>query len=90
MILILNCIFPSNREIKTHLNVDKAVIIAQKARPDYLVLTHFGMQMLNANPVDEAKRVERITGVKTIAAEDGLTLDLDNPVKQMIKQSKLV
>ncbi len=77
-VLILNCISPSGTEIKTHLNVDKTIEIALKAKPELLVLTHFGMQMLNSNPEKEAARVERESGIETLAARDGMTLDLDN------------
>ena len=88
-ILILNCIFPSGKEIKTHLNVDKTIEIALKARPKLLVLTHFGMQMLNSDPGREAHRVEKETGVKTIAASDGMSLDLDNLSGNRKEQAKL-
>ncbi|MEA1924934.1 MAG: MBL fold metallo-hydrolase [Candidatus Altiarchaeota archaeon] len=88
-VLILNCIFPSGKEIRTHLNVDKAIEIALKAKPELLVLTHFGMQMLNSDPGREAKRVEKETGVKTVAARDGMNLDLDNLSGERREQAKL-
>jgi len=87
-ILILNSISPSGREIKTHLNVDKVIEIARNAKPDLLILNHFGMQMLNANPEREAKRVEDKTGVKTIAARDGMEIDLE--LKKKERQTTLI
>ena len=75
-LLILNTIFPHERGSDTHLNTDDAVEIAMKAKPDHLVITHFGMRLLALGPANEAKRVEEESGVPTTAAEDGMTLDL--------------
>lgn len=76
-VLILNTIFPHNKEIATHLNTEKAIKIIQKVKPETAIITHFGMTMLNANPEKEAEVIERETGVKTIAARDGMTFNLD-------------
>jgi len=70
-VLILNTIFPHNKEIETHLNTEKAIKIIQKVKPETAIITHFGMTMLNANPEKEAEIIEDKTGVKTIAAEMG-------------------
>jgi hypothetical protein len=35
------------------------------------------MLMLKANPFKEAKWIEKQTGVKTIAASDGMTIDFE-------------
>jgi ribonuclease BN (tRNA processing enzyme) len=53
-ILILNTIFPSGRKAETHLCTDDAIEIARLAEPELLVLTHFGVRMLNTNPDREA------------------------------------
>ena len=37
-------------------------------------MTHFGLEMLKVDPLVEARRVQKITGVQTIAARDGLTI----------------
>jgi ribonuclease BN (tRNA processing enzyme) len=82
-LLILNVIFPSGRKAGTHLNTDDAVEIARQTRPEHLVITHFGVRMLNVSPEKEAERIQDETGVHTIAATDGLTLKLDElDVKQ--------
>jgi ribonuclease BN (tRNA processing enzyme) len=76
-ILILNTIFPYHKEIETHLNTKNALKIVKGVKPEIAVITHFGMQMLNANPDREAKIIEKETKVKTIAAKDGMILNLD-------------
>jgi len=75
-ILIINSIFPSNRKISTHLNVDDALRIVREAKPELAVLNHFGMQLLNASPEKEARRIQEETSIRTIAARDGMALDL--------------
>ncbi len=85
-ILIINSIFPSGMNIKSHLNADDALRIVEEAKPELAVLNHFGMQMLNRGPEKEAKRIQEKTGIRTIAARDGMTLDLkklDEEVKQL-------
>jgi len=77
-ILILNVIFPNSKEIKTHLNTENASKIVKEIKPELAVIQHFGVSMLNANPNREANFIERKTGVKTIAARDGMTVDLEN------------
>jgi ribonuclease BN (tRNA processing enzyme) len=75
-LLILNTIFPRGRKAKTHLNIDDALEIAKAARPAKLVITHFGVRMIDAGPEKEAEHIMQSTGVPTMAAEDGMTLHL--------------
>ncbi|MEA3254652.1 MAG: MBL fold metallo-hydrolase [Candidatus Altiarchaeota archaeon] len=77
-ILILNTIFPASKEIKTHLNTETAALIVEKARPELAIIQHFGLSMLNAGPEREAAWMENETGVKTIAARDGMTINLES------------
>jgi ribonuclease BN (tRNA processing enzyme) len=73
-ILILNVIFPGSKEIETHLNTKSALKLVRTAKPELAVIQHFGIQMLNANPEHEAEYIERESGIKTIAAKDGMTI----------------
>ena len=77
-ILILNTIFPASKEIETHLNTKTATMIVKEVKPELAIIQHFGMSMLNASPEREAKWMENETGVRTIAARDGMTIDLKN------------
>jgi len=76
-ILIINSIFPPGKKIDTHLNADDALKIVKKARPELAVLNHFGMQFLNHGPEREAGRIQEETGTRTIAARDGMAIDLE-------------
>lgn len=85
-ILILNVPYPGNRAQGTNLDRDSAIKIISHVRPKLAILTHFGLEMLKADPLQEAREVQRITGVQTLAAKDGLLVSpsygqFNNPVK---------
>jgi ribonuclease BN (tRNA processing enzyme) len=91
-VLILNTLVPASKEIATHLNTRTAALIIQEARPELAITQHFGMTMLNSDPAKEAKRIEDETGVRTIAARDGMVIDLDTLSESMpakVSQSRL-
>lgn len=71
-ILILNVPYPGNKAVGLNLDTESAIKIISHVRPRIAILTHFGLDMLRANPIQEAREVQRITGVQTIAAKDGL------------------
>lgn len=75
-ILILNTIVPATRDIDVHLNTKTASYIIDKAKPRLAILQHFGRTMLMYGPEKEAKWITERTGVKTIAARDGMTITL--------------
>lgn len=59
-----------------HLCLDDAKTLVKTIKPAQAVLTHFGMTMLRAKPWEIATAVTQETGIKTLAASDGMTLDL--------------
>ncbi len=77
-VLVLNVVrlAPDEREID-HLNVEDARKLIAEIEPKLAVLTHFGMTMLRAKPWEVAARLEEELGIRTIAASDGLKLELD-------------
>ena len=75
-VLILNVIFPRKKSLETHLNTSDAAKIIGEAAPRLAVIQHFGVTMLNTGPEEEAAYIEKETGIRTIAATDGMTLDL--------------
>ncbi len=78
MILVLCVLRPRGSPLKGHLSTDDAVEIINAARPKVAVLTHFGMKMLNANPQIEATYIQNSTGVRTIAAANGMILSFSD------------
>jgi phosphoribosyl 1,2-cyclic phosphodiesterase len=59
-----------------HLGLDDAEALAAAIRPRLCVLTHFGMQLPPGRAHQAAQAVSSRTGVPTLAARDGWTLDL--------------
>ncbi len=73
-LLVLNVPYPGKTGRGLNLDTDAALELIMKVRPKIAVLTHFGVEMLKADPLQEARRIQKITGVQTIAAKDGLVL----------------
>lgn len=59
-----------------HLFLPDARLLIREIRPRVAVLTHFGMTMLRAKPWLLAERLTEETGVRVLAAQDGMTLSL--------------
>jgi len=64
-----------------HLSLADVKVLLKKTRAKAVVLTHFGMRMLQAKPRELAERLSEETGVKVIAARDGMTLEIDQVMK---------
>lgn len=75
-ILILNLMKPENDNYKGHLSVDDVREIILTAKPKTAILTHLGVKIIFSNPERIAHELEKDTGVKVIAANDGLKLNL--------------
>jgi len=82
-LLIINVVFleprsPSDRSFMPidHLSVPDAEHIIMELKPKVAILTHFGMTMWRAKPWQIAEKLTGKTGVKVIAARDGMKFDL--------------
>jgi phosphoribosyl 1,2-cyclic phosphodiesterase len=80
-LLILCTMWPRNNPLEHHLSTDDVVMILEEARPGCAILTHFGMRMLNADPEKEAEFLECETGIPTIAAKDGMTVEMGSRIE---------
>lgn len=76
-ILILNVLRPYGDVWKLHLNTKDAVKIIKEVKPKITIFQHFGFKMIGANPFNEAKRAEKESGFRVVAAEDGMAIDLE-------------
>jgi len=85
-ILILQVHNPGG--LKGGLNTADAIKIVEGCKPQLVVITGFGKKMLEADPIDEARTIQKATGVQVIAAKDGLTI---NPTSYsaLLKQKTL-
>ncbi|MFQ5801070.1 MAG: MBL fold metallo-hydrolase [Candidatus Hydrothermarchaeales archaeon] len=74
-LMIINVIRPKVDMLKWHLCSEDVIRILNEVVPETAIITHFGMKML---PVarKEAVNIEAKTGVRTIAARDGMRFTL--------------
>lgn len=75
-ILIMNVLRPGTDRWKTHMSTEDALKLVEDVRPELAILQHFGAKMIKANPLYEAREIQRRTGVRTIAATDGMVIEL--------------
>ena len=75
-LLIINVVRLEANHPFDHLSVPDAEHIIKELKPEVAILTHFGMTMWRAKPWEVAKRLSQTTGVKVIAARDGMKFDL--------------
>lgn len=73
-ILILNVPYPGEKSKWLNLDTKAAISIISQVRPKIAIITHFGLDMIRADPLQEARDIQRITSVQTIAAQDGLVI----------------
>ena len=74
-VLIANCLKPNEDGIPGHLYSSTTAKLAAEAKPKLLVLAHLGMKMIKAGPEKEAAKIEKMSGVRTVAAVDGMKID---------------
>jgi len=59
-----------------HLAVPHTELLIEELKPKVAILTHFGMGVWRAKPWEIAQRLTEKTGVKVMAARDGMKFDL--------------
>lgn len=73
--LILNCKFPKGMKQAGHLNSDDVVKFIKKVKPRLAVINHFGIKMIEANPLYEAREIQKESKVEVVGAKDGLLIN---------------
>jgi ribonuclease BN (tRNA processing enzyme) len=75
--LMIVCVLTeSPRSYIDHLSVPDAAALIGAARPKAAILTHFGMGLWRGGPENYAARITEETGVRVIAATDGMCFHL--------------
>lgn len=81
-VIIMNVLAPKGEKPlpKKHMTIDGAITFINrlKEKPKLIVLSHFSFWILRAGVNQQAKIVERKTNVRTITAEDFMSLDLNS------------
>lgn len=76
-LVIINVLSLEHHIPVDHLELPDAVRLIKEIKPKIAVLTHFGLTMWRIKPWEMEKKVSDDTGVRVIAARDGMTFDLD-------------
>ncbi|MHB8104354.1 MAG: MBL fold metallo-hydrolase [Dehalococcoidales bacterium] len=75
-LLIINVVFTEPHPPIEHLAIPDAARIITEIKPKVAILSHFGMHVWQAHPWKIAAELSQQTGVKVIAARDGMKFDL--------------
>jgi ribonuclease BN (tRNA processing enzyme) len=80
-ILILNNVHPNKNKDKYNLSTEDSIKIIKKIQPSLAIISHYSTKMLDANPLYEAREIQKQTEIQTIAAKDGLMI---NPLSKSV------
>lgn len=79
-ITILNLLRPNGFGFPGHMCSDEAVKLLlsnAKNKPKLVLMSHMGLKTLRAGPEREARQISRASGVRVVAAKEGMRLDVD-------------
>ncbi|PIT84978.1 hypothetical protein COU37_00440 [Candidatus Micrarchaeota archaeon CG10_big_fil_rev_8_21_14_0_10_45_29] len=77
-LLIANVIRPITDIIPGHLYGNDAIKLLRAAKPKLCIMTHLGLKFLQKSPELEAARIEKESAVRTIAARDLFSYNLNS------------
>lgn len=75
-VLIVNTLKPVEDPYEGHMTAREAKDLIGKAGPGLAILNHLGMKMILGKSGPIAREIEEETGIKTIAAADGMRIQL--------------
>jgi ribonuclease BN (tRNA processing enzyme) len=75
-LLIINAVLTEPRPPIAHLSLPDAERLITEIRPKVAILSHFGMHVWQARPWLVAEEMTQRTGVRVVAARDGMKFDL--------------
>ncbi len=76
-VLMASVIRPKNEKIRGHMSTHDFAKLVEEVSPKLAIMTHLGMKMLINDAKREADAVKEQTGINTVAAYDGMKIDLD-------------
>ncbi|HOQ67387.1 MAG TPA: MBL fold metallo-hydrolase [Candidatus Atribacteria bacterium] len=82
-ILVINTV-RLHREVHPHilhLSIPDAQVLVENIKPRLAFLTHFGLTVLREKPWEIAEEMSQKTGIKVIAANDGMKIDLEEALE---------
>ena len=76
-ILISSVLRPGSNSIPGHMCLNDFVDLIKNVKPKVAVMTHLGLKMSPNVSISEAKKITRQTNIKTLAAFDGLSFNVN-------------
>jgi len=80
-VLILPLTRPWGGRIPNHLCTEDALEFVKGVGPEMAILTHFGAKLIHAGAEKQASMIEKATGVRTVAAEDLMSVQLGKTIR---------
>ena len=80
-VLILPVTTPLGNIIKGHMSTDGAISICRQVKPELCIFIHLGIVMIENDPLAQAALCESESGVRTVAGEDLMVLDVGEDLK---------
>jgi len=72
-LLIFNAYLPYGKKMPgIHTSVDEIIKFLKATKPKKAIIQHYSQEILNAGIEEQAKLIQEQSGIKTIAAKDGL------------------
>lgn len=76
--VLIGCVIKEGeRKIKGHLRTMDFEKLIEEVQPKVAIMTHLGVNLIMNNPFQNTRNITENTGIRTIAATDGLTINLD-------------
>ncbi|MBE6487336.1 MAG: MBL fold metallo-hydrolase [Methanosphaera stadtmanae] len=76
--VLIGCVIKEGeRRIKGHLRTIDFEQLIEEVQPKLAIMTHLGVNLIMNNPFQNTRIISNNTGIRTIAATDGLSIDLD-------------
>ncbi len=72
-ILIINVVLPAGQKSDFALDSENTAKLIKGVNPKLAIITHFGTDMLKADPLNEGRRIQKETGVQVLVAKDGMS-----------------
>lgn len=69
-VLVLPTTTPNQDRIRGHLCTEDSQALVEALQPEITLLNHFGLRMIRKEPEVQAQKIERATGIRTLAAQD--------------------
>lgn len=80
-VLVLPATRPRRARIDWHLCTEDVASMVAAIRPEVALLNHLGLKMIRSGPDAEARWVEEQTGIRTVAAADGMRASVGDTIK---------